>query len=117
MVKKCRLCKYYSVQKSKKCKKNAILLCNVLLGTVFLILLKFTFSEKATKIDKIFTVNLTVCSNCQMDGEDFVIFFAFLENMNFTWLRHRIVFTLGIFSFAVQLCTDSFTVYALTAVY
>ena len=24
--------------------------------------LKFTFSEKATKIDKIFTVNLTVCN-------------------------------------------------------
>ena len=35
-------------------------------------LLKFTFSEKATKIDKIFTVNLTVCSNRQIDGEDFV---------------------------------------------
>ena len=29
-------------------------------------------SEKATKIDKIFTVDLTVCSNCQIDGEDFV---------------------------------------------
>ena len=39
---------------------------------------KFTFSEKATKIDKIFTVNLTVCSNRQS------IFVAFLENMNFT---------------------------------
>ena len=35
---------------------------------------KFTFSEKATKIDKIFAVNLTVCSNCQIDGEDFVDF-------------------------------------------
>ena len=79
--------------------------------------LKFMFSKKAVKFEEIFTVDLTVCSNCQMDGEDFVIFFAFLENMNFTWLRHRIVFTLGIFSFAVQLCTDSFTVYALTAVY
>ena len=42
--------------------------------------LKFMFSEKATKIDKIFTVNLTVCSNHQIDYEDFV---AFLENMNF----------------------------------
>jgi len=28
-----------------------------------LIKLKFTFSEKATKIDKIFTVNLPACSN------------------------------------------------------
>ena len=45
--------------------------------------LKFTFSEKVTKIDKIFTVNLTVCSNCQIDGEDFINFVAFLENMNF----------------------------------
>ena len=36
------------------------------------LVLKFTFSEKATTIDKIFTVNLTVCSNRQIDGEDFV---------------------------------------------
>ena len=35
-------------------------------------LLKFVFSKKATKIDEIFTVNLTVCSKCQIDGEDFV---------------------------------------------
>ena len=33
---------------------------------------KFVFSKKATKIDKIFTVDLTVCSECQIDGEDFV---------------------------------------------
>ena len=33
------------------------------------------FSKKATKIDEIFTVDLT-----QIDGEDFV---AFLENINF----------------------------------
>ena len=37
------------------------------------------FSEKATKIDKIFTVNLTVWSNCQIDGEDFVIFCGLLK--------------------------------------
>ena len=36
--------------------------------------LKLTFSEKATKIDKIFNVNLTVCSNRQIHGEDFVNF-------------------------------------------
>ena len=35
---------------------------------------KFTFSEKATKIDEIFTADLTVCRNCQIDGEDFVNF-------------------------------------------
>ena len=37
-----------------------------------LLLLKFMFSKKAIKIDEIFTVNLTLCSNCQIDGEDFV---------------------------------------------
>ena len=29
---------------------------------------------EGTKIDKVFTVNLTVCSNRQIDGEDFVSF-------------------------------------------
>jgi hypothetical protein len=32
------------------------------------------FSKKATKIDEIFTVNLTLCSKCQINGEDFVNF-------------------------------------------
>ena len=32
---------------------------------------KVKFSEKTTKIDKIFTVNLTVSSNRQINGEDF----------------------------------------------
>ena len=32
---------------------------------------KFVFSKKATKIDEIFTVDLKVCSKCQIDGEDF----------------------------------------------
>ena len=41
--------------------------------------IKFTLSVKATKIDKIFTVNLTLCSNRQISS----IFVAFLENMNF----------------------------------
>ena len=30
------------------------------------------FSKKATKFDKISTVNLRLCSKCQIDGEDFV---------------------------------------------
>ena len=44
------------------------------------------FSNKATKIDEIFTVNLTLCSKRQIDSEDFVNFrgLSFLENMNFT---------------------------------
>ena len=36
------------------------------------LILKFIFSKKATKIDEIFTVDLTLCSKCQIDGEDFV---------------------------------------------
>ena len=32
------------------------------------------FSKKATKFDKIFTVDLTLCSKCQIDGKDFVKF-------------------------------------------
>ena len=36
--------------------------------------IKFMFSKKATKIDKIFTVDLMLCSKCQIYGEDFVNF-------------------------------------------
>ena len=42
------------------------------------------FSKKATKIDEIFTVDLTLCSKCQIDGEDFVNFCGLLgKNTNF----------------------------------
>ena len=37
------------------------------------------FSKKATKIEEIFTVDLTVCSKCQIDGEDFVKFCGLLR--------------------------------------
>ena len=37
-------------------------------------LVKFVFSKKATKIDEIFTVDLTLCSKCQIDVEDFIKF-------------------------------------------
>ena len=59
------------------------------LPTIDFYVLKFTFSEKATKIDKIFNVNLTVCSNRQIDGEDLSIFVAFLENMKFKTMAKR----------------------------
>ena len=36
------------------------------------------FSKKATKFDKIFTVDLTLCSKCQIDGEEFVNFCGLL---------------------------------------
>ena len=51
---------------------------------------KLTFSEKVSKIDKIFTVNLTVDSNCQMKISS--IFVAFLEYMNFTLLTWKHLF-------------------------
>ena len=41
------------------------------------------FSKKATKIDEIFTIDLTVTTYCQIDGEYFVNFVAFSENVNF----------------------------------
>ena len=44
---------------------------------------KLMFSKKAAKFDEIFTVDLTTCSKCQIDGEDFINFCGFLENMNF----------------------------------
>ena len=43
------------------------------------VVLKFMFSKKAAKIDEIFTVHLTLCSKCQIDGEDFVDFCGLLE--------------------------------------
>ena len=44
-----------------------------------ILLLKFMFSKKATKIDQIFTVDLTLCSKCQIHGEDFVNFCGLLR--------------------------------------
>ena len=37
------------------------------------------FFKKATKFDEIFTVDLTLCSKCQIDGEDFVNFCGILR--------------------------------------
>ena len=41
------------------------------------------FSKKATKIDEIFTVDLTLCSKGQIDGEDFVDFCGLLRKHEF----------------------------------
>ena len=41
--------------------------------------LKFMFSKKATKIDEIFIVDLTLCSKCQIDSENFVNFCGLLR--------------------------------------
>ena len=37
------------------------------------------FAKKATKIDEIFTVDLTLCSECQIDGEEYVNFCGLLR--------------------------------------
>ena len=50
-----------------------------LIVTHFCFLLAFMFSQKATKIDNIFTVDLTLCSKCQIDGEDVVNFCGLLR--------------------------------------
>ena len=40
---------------------------------------KLMFSKKATKIDEIFTNDLTLCSKCQIDCEDFAKFCDLLK--------------------------------------
>ena len=49
--------------------------------------IKFMFSKKATKIDKIFTVDLTLTYlvNVKSTVKILSIFVAFLENMNFKY--------------------------------
>ena len=39
----------------------------------------FIFSKKATKIEKIFSVFLTLCSKCQINSEDFINFCGLLK--------------------------------------
>ena len=43
------------------------------------VILKFMLSKKATKIDEIFNVDLTLCSKCQIHDEDFVNFCGLLR--------------------------------------
>ena len=45
--------------------------------------IKFIFSKKATKIDKIFTVDLTFTTSDKSTVKISSIFVVFLENMNF----------------------------------
>ena len=52
-------------------------------------LVKFMFSKKATKIDEIFTIDLTVTTYCQIDGEDSVNFCGLIRKRelykNYYW--------------------------------
>ena len=43
------------------------------------IVVNFMIFKKATKNDEIFTVYLTLCSKCQIDGEEFVSFCGLLR--------------------------------------
>ena len=55
--------------------------------------LKLMFSKKASKIDKIFTVNFnTYLVNIKSRVKILSIFVAFLENMNFTYIYVRMHF-------------------------
>ena len=56
-------------------------------GSPGYVALKFMLSRKATKFDEIFTVNLTLCSKCQIDGKDFVNFCGLLRKhaLNLHW--------------------------------
>ena len=40
---------------------------------------QFLFSKKATKINEIFTADLTLCSKCQINSEDFINFCGLLR--------------------------------------
>ena len=58
--------------------KHFIIVRNIW-GHLRLVFLKFMFSNKATKIDKIFTIDLTVTTYCQIDSEGFVNFCGLLR--------------------------------------
>ena len=45
--------------------------------------IKFMFSKKATKFDKILTVDLMLCTKCQTNGDDFVTFCGILRKHEF----------------------------------
>ena len=41
--------------------------------------IQLMFSKEATKMDEIFIIHLTLCSKCQIGGEDFVNFRGLLR--------------------------------------
>ena len=56
---------------------------NLVISLVPYLKVKFMFSKKATKIEEIFTVNLTSCKKVKSTVKISSIFVAFLENTNF----------------------------------
>ena len=58
---------------------------NILAGSV-----KFVFSKKATKIDEIFTVDLTFTRQCQIEvGKDFALEIIIVKSFKYEW-RNRL---------------------------
>ena len=55
-----------------------------------LLYLKFVFSKKATKIDEIFTDNLTLTTWCQIGSEDFVNFCGLLRKHELYYITYLI---------------------------
>ena len=80
-----------ATQSSRTCEEDIELTASVVSSSLFLrkillkafqcnlIMLKLMFSKKATKISEIFTVDLTLCSKCQIDGEEFINFSGLLR--------------------------------------
>jgi hypothetical protein len=76
------------------------------------------FSKKATKIDEIFTVDLTLCSKCQIKGEDTVSFHGLfrkhelyqsrIEANNFLWIFNSF-FVLELFGVVSHCAFGSFS--------
>ena len=63
------------------------------------------FSKKATKVEKIFILDLTLCSKCQIDGEDFVNFCGLLrklKKMPCAWFFLKSFLSLSFFSTYVK---------------
>ena len=50
------------------------------------------FSKKATKIDEIFTVDLTLYNKCQINGEDFVNFCRLPRTLKASLFLYQVIF-------------------------
>ena len=84
------------------------------LGCRSFISVKFTFSKKVTKIDKIFTIDLTV-THCQIDGEDFVNFCGLLRKhelycTDFSGFVYQCLFTIVFFGKRKKKLLKPFTI-------
>ena len=53
------------------------------------------FSKKAKKIDQIFTIDLTLCGKCQIDGEDLVNFCGLLRKHELYFFGDRFEYCLS----------------------